>query len=154
VTFNLVTGELLDADIVLNLTFVWRTGGDIDVQTVLLHELGHALGLGHSLERSSIMFALYLGVRRALDVIDVDSWCFHTRRILPMPSRPDPQRCLSGSSPRSATSPRAADFSNQGWNSKSATEHQRRCVVRIRDVVGFPNRRGALCGVPPRNVAA
>lgn len=81
-TFTIDTGEILDTDIqlVADLSLLglsWRVdGGDVDVQTVLLHEDGHALGLGHSLEPSSIMYASYLGVRRALDVIDSDAVVF------------------------------------------------------------------------------
>lgn len=50
-TFVQETGELLDADIVFNeATTTWSTeGGEsaYDLQSVLLHEIGHALGLAH-----------------------------------------------------------------------------------------------------------
>lgn len=46
-------------------------GGWYDLETVLLHELGHALGLDHSATTDSVMYAGYLGVRRALALDDV-----------------------------------------------------------------------------------
>lgn len=46
-------------------------GGWYDLETVLLHELGHALGLDHSATTHSVMYAGYLGVRRALTLDDV-----------------------------------------------------------------------------------
>lgn len=46
-------------------------GGWYDLETVLLHELGHALGLDHSAAKDAVMYASYLGVRRALTLDDV-----------------------------------------------------------------------------------
>lgn len=37
----------------------WQVGRDIDVYSVALHELGHALGLGHSDVPGSVMYAYY-----------------------------------------------------------------------------------------------
>lgn len=47
------TGELVEADIFFNTRFTWSaaaTGeqGRIDLESVVLHEIGHLLGLGHS----------------------------------------------------------------------------------------------------------
>lgn len=47
------TGELIEADIFLNTLFPWSVAANgqasrYDVQSVLTHELGHFLGLGHS----------------------------------------------------------------------------------------------------------
>ncbi|MEO7192482.1 MAG: matrixin family metalloprotease [Vicinamibacterales bacterium] len=54
-TFNLdlITGEVLEADIFLNTAFNWsvEASGEadrFDVESILLHEIGHVLGLGHS----------------------------------------------------------------------------------------------------------
>src|SRR5262249_46537753 len=50
---DLSTGELLESDILLNSAFTWSvaaTGenGRFDVESIVLHEIGHLSGLGHS----------------------------------------------------------------------------------------------------------
>ena len=46
--------------------------GQIDLYTVALHEIGHALGLGHSEVVGSVMEATYAGGRRNLSNDDID----------------------------------------------------------------------------------
>jgi hypothetical protein len=48
-----LTGELLESDIFINSTFGWSVvsggqSGRFDLESILLHEIGHLLGLGHS----------------------------------------------------------------------------------------------------------
>ena len=53
---------------------LWSDGGSattIDFYTVALHELGHALGLGHSTVVGSVMEAFYGGARRTLTADDI-----------------------------------------------------------------------------------
>jgi hypothetical protein len=51
--FDDVTGEILESDIFLNSAFEWSVAsngepGRFDVESILVHEVGHLLGLGHS----------------------------------------------------------------------------------------------------------
>ena len=55
-----------EADIALNTNFSWNDGcvdvsGSFDAETVLLHENGHIVGLGHSDDTNSVMQPFYHG---------------------------------------------------------------------------------------------
>ena len=72
------TGGTILGDIHLDNTETWfdsssetGTSGAFDLFTVLLHELGHALGLEHSLDTSSVMYANYTGAHRTLSTDDI-----------------------------------------------------------------------------------
>lgn len=52
-TLDTITGDVLESDIFLNAAFPWSTaaageGQRFDVESIVLHEIGHLLGLGHS----------------------------------------------------------------------------------------------------------
>lgn len=62
-----------EADMALNTRFNWNDdGSDVDVETVLLHESGHVLGLGHSDTLGAVMEPVYAGTRRGLHSDDVE----------------------------------------------------------------------------------
>jgi hypothetical protein len=66
-------GGTLSGDIVMNTSQSWSvSGGNYDLETVALHEIGHALGMGHSTVTSPwpVMAPTYNGVDQALTTDD------------------------------------------------------------------------------------
>ncbi|MBA3974818.1 MAG: hypothetical protein C0504_11450 [Candidatus Solibacter sp.] len=51
--------ETIAGDLHLDADEPWKIGADIDVFSVVLHELGHSLGLGHSDDPNDVMYAFY-----------------------------------------------------------------------------------------------
>jgi hypothetical protein len=86
-TVDTLSGEIIEADIFLNAAFLWSTSdaGDparFDLESVVLHEIGHFIGLGHSalgetqllgpdsrrvLASGSVMFPIAFGRGNTLD---------------------------------------------------------------------------------------
>ena len=57
-------------DIFFNSTLNWGAGG-FDLETVALHEIGHALGMAHSAVTTAVMYANYNGIKQSLTADDI-----------------------------------------------------------------------------------
>lgn len=62
-------GSTIMGDLHIDSSEDWSAS--FDLSTIMLHELGHALGLGHSDDINSIMFAGYMGPRLTLGADDI-----------------------------------------------------------------------------------
>lgn len=58
-------------DIFLNSAQAWQIGSNYDLETTLIHEIGHSLGLGHSSVAGAAMTTYYSGVQEYLSNDDV-----------------------------------------------------------------------------------
>lgn len=66
------TNFSLAGDIQFNTGQNWNIGTHYDLFTVSMHELGHALGLGHSTSAMSVMYATYNGIDSGLYTDDIN----------------------------------------------------------------------------------
>ena len=66
-----INGGSAAGDIIMNSTTMWHIGSAIDLETVAIHELGHALGMNHSQISTAVMYAYYNGVKQQLTTDDV-----------------------------------------------------------------------------------
>jgi hypothetical protein len=82
VTYDTDTGEIFDADIELNHAYNEFTTGDTDVvydlESIVTHEIGHFIGLDHTLDVVATMNAGYqqgTTELRTLEYDDIDAVC-------------------------------------------------------------------------------
>ncbi|OJW25025.1 MAG: hypothetical protein BGO49_15120 [Planctomycetales bacterium 71-10] len=66
-----INGGTLAGDIVLNSTTPWMINANYDLQTVAIHEFGHALGMDHSAIYNAVMYSYYVGMKQSLNSDDV-----------------------------------------------------------------------------------
>ncbi len=58
-------------DMFLNSTMSWQINSSYDLETVAIHEFGHALGLGESQITTACMYAYYNGIKQSLTTDDI-----------------------------------------------------------------------------------
>ncbi len=82
VSFDAITGEILDADVELNSAqeniTVGDVGIDFDLASIVQHESGHTLGLAHSPVKAATMYAQYTPgevLKRSLSADDIAGIC-------------------------------------------------------------------------------
>lgn len=78
-----------EADMGMNTAFTWATNGinHYDIETVMLHENGHGLGLGHSSDPAAVMYPSYQGVLRTLQADDIAG----VSSLYPSATPPEPE---------------------------------------------------------------
>jgi hypothetical protein len=64
-------GGSLAGDILFNSSVNWQISTGYDIESVAIHEIGHALGMDHSQVQQAVMYASYNGVKQSLTTDDV-----------------------------------------------------------------------------------
>ncbi len=64
-------GGSLAGDILLNDNQDWQINSNYDLQTVMIHEFGHALGLDHSAYSTAAMYATYNNIKQTVTSDDI-----------------------------------------------------------------------------------
>ncbi len=65
-------GNTASGDVLLNTSMNFAAGSGYDFESVMIHEIGHALGLGESPQPTSVMYSYYTGVHHSLSPYDVE----------------------------------------------------------------------------------
>ena len=65
-------GYTAAGDVKLNTSYTFGPTGQWDLESVLIHEFGHSLGLGESPQPGAVMYSTYSGVRHTLSSYDVE----------------------------------------------------------------------------------
>ena len=99
--FEYGTGRILEADVTFFADGPWTVDGvsGFDIETVALHELGHAAGLGHVGDPAAVMFPIYGGVKRALSQNETNAIAF----LYPKAAHVHPDHPLKPAPPLKAT---------------------------------------------------
>lgn len=102
--------EPIAGDLHMDIEEPWRIGLDVDVFSVALHELGHALGLGHNDDPNSVMYPYYRRVNglRPADVTEIRKLYAATAGAVTPPATP-PAAPAAPTAPSSPTTPAAKD---------------------------------------------
>jgi hypothetical protein len=83
-------------DISFNTSQTFNVGSTYDLQTVALHEFGHALGLAHTASSTTVMYPYYTGIRRALSTTDTTNIQANYGGRLPDVYNSNPQTANTG----------------------------------------------------------
>jgi hypothetical protein len=133
-----VNPEPIAGDIHLDIDENWTDGGSPDIYSVVLHEVGHALGLGHSDRPGAVMYPYYrqLGVLQPDDVAAI-------RRLYAEPAPepvPPPPATPAGEPPPAPSQQPDTTRPTIAITSPSATSSTSAASVRVsgtaRDNVG------------------